>query len=327
MRPRLLSGCLSCALVLAACTPSPPPSSAGTAPPPSAPDAPRVTPSAPASDPAPEATSVAHPTPEPEPCGAFICRRFPSAAAALLHVLDVDRPRVLGVGESHTRAGTEAIASATSRFAHELLPAISERTSDLVVELLAPPSGCAPDTTEQVEREERQITQGQAAGNQHQFVALGHRAREVGVVPYILRARCEDLDAVAQAGDEGVLVLMETIARLTTQEVDRLLARQPLGDERMVVAYGGALHNDPNPRPGRESWSYGPKLAARTEGRYTAVDLIVPEHIQDTDAWRAFPWYDAVPPLTDDGCVLLEVAPRSWVLFFPTNVPAPGDAP
>lgn len=326
MRSALLTGSLGCAVMLNACTPSSPPSSVATpAPPPSA--SPKTDESVSAPHPSATGPSSSSSAPPPEPCGAFTCRRFPNAAPALLYVLEVDRPRALGVGESHALAGTEAIASATSRFAHELLPAIAERTSDLVVELVMPPSNCAPDTTQQVEREEREITQGQAASNQNQFVELGHRARAVGVVPYILHARCEDLDAIARAGDEGVLVLMETIARLTIREVDRLLARQPPGDERMVVAYGGALHNDVNPRPGRERWSYGPELAARTQGRYTAIDLIVPEHIQDTDSWRAFPWYDAVPPLTDDGCVLLELAPRSWVLFFPTNVPASAVGP
>lgn len=256
------------------------------------------------------------------PCDPFACLRFPTAAAALRHVLETDSPEVLGIGESHARAETEHIPSATARFTDELLPVIADRSHALVVELLAPPSDCRPETRERVDQEERAITEGQASANQNQYLRLGHEAKRLGVTPYILRATCGDLDAIAAAGEEGVLVMMETIARLTTQEVQRLLARRP--PERaqaMVLAYGGALHNDLAPRSGREGWSYGPHLQELTGGSYTELDLIVPEHIQDTDSWRAQPWYDAVPPLTSAGSVLLQVAPRRWVLFLSTSPP------
>lgn len=258
-----------------------------------------------------------------EPCDPFTCLRFPTAAAALLHVLELDAPEALGVGESHARAQSEHIASATARFTSELLPAIAERSEALVVELLAPPSDCRRETRERVAQEEREITEGQASTNQNQFLQLGHEAKRLGVTPYILRATCDDLDAIAAAGEEGVLVIMETIAHLTVQEVERLLARRPPERARhMVLAYGGALHNDLAPRPGRERWSYGPRLQELTGGSYTELDLIVPEHIQDTDSWRAQPWYDSVPALSPESSVLLQIAPRRWVLFLSASRPA-----
>lgn len=193
-----------------------------------------------------------------------------------------------------------------------------------MVELLAPRADCTPESAEQVKQEQRQITQGQASTNQNEFVALGHRARELGVTPYILRATCEDLEAIAQAGDDAVLVMMETIARRTTLEFERHLRAGSTEAPPLVVAYGGALHNDLAPRPGREAWSYGPGVRDLTQGSYTALDLIVPEHITDSDGWRAFPWYSSIPELDEHSAVLLEVAPRSWVLFFP-KTPSPSE--
>ena len=57
--------------------------------------------------------------------------------------------------------------------------------------------------------------------------------------------------------------------------------------DRLVVAYGGAMHNDLLPREGRADFSFGPSLAEATGGQYVELDLVIPEQIKDTDAWRA----------------------------------------
>src|SRR5688572_30021637 len=77
------------------------------APPPQAAQAPTsaaaAAPAPPAALPARAAASAA-PADEGEPCGAQLCRRFSSAAAALRHVLR-EQPLMLGLGEAHTPAG------------------------------------------------------------------------------------------------------------------------------------------------------------------------------------------------------------------------------
>ena len=45
------------------------------------------------------------------------------------------------------------------------------------------------------------------------------------------------------------------------------------------------------PKPDRAAWSFGPDLVKATGGRYVELDVFVPESIQDTDAWKAMPWY------------------------------------
>ncbi len=78
------------------------------------------------------------------------------------------------------------------------------------------------------------------------------------------------------------------------------------------------MHNDISPRRGNEAWSFGPDLAKHTEGRYVALDLIVPEYIADTPPWRALPWVAHFDPAAHpEKTTLFNPEPGSFVLVFP----------
>lgn len=145
---------------------------------------------------------------------------------------------------------------------------------------------------------------------------MGHIARQLGVVPDILRASCDDLRAIA-APDGGVLAYMETIARLSARDLTHASSRAP-SQRPLVLAYGGALHNDAVPRAARATWSFGPALIEATHGRYLEIDLVVPELIADTDSWRAFPWYAAYRSAapTPSETLLIPWGERSFALIF-----------
>lgn len=241
-----------------------------------------------------------------------------SSRDALAAVLERDRPSVIGFGEAHTPSGFTARPT-VRRFSEDLLPILAPTSSALIVELLAPPSGCEAEK-QATQREAEQVTQGQAETNQSDYLKLGQRSRELGVVPDILRASCGDMKAIADAGEEGVLVMMETIARLTGAAVIERSGRAPRERPR-VLAYGGALHNDQNPRPERDAWSYAKQLREATHDRYVEIDLIVPELVADTPAWQSFAWFSAYEELAPKtrGALLLETAPRSYALVFAPN--------
>jgi len=59
-------------------------------------------------------------------------------------------------------------------------------------------------------------------------------------------------------------------------------------------------------------------LARRTAGRYVELDVIVPELVKDTEAWRAQPWY-AHYDATEAGAhaLLYNPAPGSYALILP----------
>jgi len=228
-------------------------------------------------------------------CGKLTCYSFSTAAEALQALLEAHQPVVVAFGEAHAPQHF-AGASTVSRFTQQLLPVLAPQSNRLLVELLAPPkSGCGQAQVA-AQKESDQITSGQKQENKNEYLLLGNQARQRKVVPDILRASCEDLAHIA-APEGGVLAYMETIARLFERDVTEALRRsratQNDPTRPLVLTYGGALHNDVLPRAGRETWSFAPTLVQTAEGRFLEVDLIVPELITASDAWRSFAWYDA----------------------------------
>jgi hypothetical protein len=301
--------------LLAACGPS------SQAEPPAIPPAPAASTKAPA--PAPTASAPPAPDPgppAPEACGELGCQLFDTPEAAFAAIL-ADKPLVVGIGESHAQKGSEGVPSSTRRFTEKLLPMLAGKASDLVLEIWVSEGKCGKEKEKQVAEQQKPVTQSQAQNNQNEFVTLGDAAYALGVKPHILKASCADYDAIAKAGPDSVIVMLEMITRLMDEKVRALLTRNAAaGADKIVLTYGGALHNDLVPRPGREKWSFGPGLAATTQGRYAEVDLIVPEFIQDSDAWKALPWYphydkNAHPTKT----TLFRPAKGSFVLIFPRS--------
>lgn len=271
-----------------------------------------------------EATPGSSTDPAVDRCGALACRHFDTPEAAFARVLRSD-PRVLAIGESHAPRGMESVESATARFSRLLLPKLKGRTRSLIVELMLPDPNCKTEA-ETVRKEQRVVTEAQSKESQNEFVAMGHLARALGIVPYPLRPNCDELAEITNAGDDMVVHMLETIATLSARAAKDLLAR----GEQMVVLYGGALHNDLEPPPEHLSWSFGPELSAATGGRYVSLDLIVPEFIRDTEVWRALPWYSHFDPgARPDETTLLELGPDSFVLVFPrgTSGSADGSGP
>lgn len=255
-------------------------------------------------------------------CGGLGCKTYPSAAAALEAILAAEKPLVIAIGEAHAQRGAKADSS-TKRFTDELLAVVQGKASDLVVEAMLPPAGCKPQV-EQVREKQKAATAPQAQTNQNEYVVLGNEARKRGIVPDLLRPSCEDLDGIEKAGDAAIDASLKTIARLTVQQVDKLLARnEKLGQDRAVIAYGGALHNDLAPGPGKEDWSYAKKLMERSKGRYVEIDLFVPDFVRDDETWRKFEWrahYDPTQNL--DRAVVFKPRDHGYVVILPKKEPS-----
>jgi hypothetical protein len=247
------------------------------------------------------------------------CTQYDSPRAALARVI-ASGPLVLAVGEAHAPLGA-SVDAAAKRFAAELLPAIAPRASDLLVELMMPPRGCA-DAAEEVRQKQAAVTSRQAATDQDDYVAMGERARALGVVPDVLRPSCADMDRVRTAGGEGeaIAASLDLIARLSREQAARLAARDARSDAdagKMVIVYGGLLHNDLAPSGEAARWSYAPALDAEVGGRLVSLDLIVPEFIGDDASWAALPWRAHYDPARLGGKVtLFRTGDRSFVLVF-----------
>jgi hypothetical protein len=258
--------------------------------------------------------------PAPRPCGALDCLAFATPEAAFAYVLK-SAPRVLAIGEAHAQEGTAGIHSSTRRFAEQLLPLLTGKSKHIVIELLL--ANCKQATVSGVAKQQAPVTEHQAKGNQNEFLTLGKVAQGLGIEPQALSPDCAEYESVIAAGDDGVERLLGLVAETTTKAVEALLAKPETAGE-ILLTYGGALHNDLYPQPGQEAWSFGPKLAADTGGHYVELDLIVPEFVKDSEAWRKLPWFPAFDRdhLTDEA-LLYRPAPNSFALIFPkTGAPA-----
>lgn len=257
---------------------------------------------------------------EPRACGALDCLAFATPEAAFAYVL-AQNPRVLAVGEAHAQEGTTGIRSSTRRFAEQLMPLLSGKAKHIVIELLL--ANCQAKTVERAAQTQAPVTAHQAKTNQNEFLTLGKYAQRLGIEPQALAPDCAEYDRVAAAGEDGVAGLLTLVARETQKSVEALLAMPATSDE-LIVTYGGALHNDLTPRAGQESWSFGPALALASHGRYLEIDLIVPEFVKDTEAWRALPWFRAFDreQLTSE-TLLYRPAANSFALIFPKTETTP----
>ena len=225
---------------------------------------------------------------------------------------------MLAVGEAHAQKGSEAVSSTAKRFGAQLLPIVRGRASDIVIELLLANGSCGKKTEERVAEKQKPVTENQAASNQNEFVELGTVAKKQGTEPHALTPNCDEFNAISGAGEDVVDRMLTTVAAASTRTLEALLKHRP--PAALLLAYGGALHNDLVPRPGRERWSFGPHFADVTGGKYVELDLIVPEYVKDTEAWRAFPWYSAYAERKGPhGALLYTIAPHSFTLIFPRS--------
>ena len=282
--------------------------------------------SAPASS-APAAPSVASadaPT-SGRPCGELGCLAFATPEAAFAHALSA-APRVIALGEAHVQKDAPKVKSTVRRFAEELLPKLEGRASDLVIELVTTNGSCGKAVEKDVANRQKPVTEPQAATNQNQYVALGAVAKKYGIAPHALVPECEELRAVTQAGEADIERMLVLIADATVRETEKLVASAD--PKRAIVLYGGALHNDLEPRPGRETWSFGPRLAKVVAGRYVEIDLVIPEFVKPTPTWQAFPWYAPFTALAPSPeTILYRTSSASYVLIFPRSAPAARPSP
>jgi hypothetical protein len=196
-----------------------------------------------------------------------------------------------------------------------LLPRLAPRASDLVIELWLANGSCGK-VEQKVQKQQSAVTAPQAAGNQNEFLELGHRAKALGIMPHALVPSCEQYQKIAGAGAADIEEMLTMIKKVTQRDVQELLAKRPV--ERLVVAYGGAMHNDLVPREGRGDFSFGPELSHATDGNYVELDLVIPEQIKDTDAWRSMPWYPHYSrEKAGSEAYLYSWAPHAYALFFP----------
>jgi hypothetical protein len=231
-------------------------------------------------------------------------------------------PLVLGVGELHQTADTAGIASSLSRFTRQIWPLLAARVSDLIVETWVTDGACGKAEAATVGDVAR--TTERPAATENEIVALLTRAKASGARAHILKVSCAEyrLLAPAAAGGERRPVDFEHMLALVEHKLEgtltEVLATRPAGDAgKLIVVYGGALHNDLHPDPVLARFSYGLRAFHATAGRYRELDLYVPAYLERNPAMRGEPWFALWQRAAAPGRpVLIRRSPDSFIVVF-----------
>jgi hypothetical protein len=237
-------------------------------------------------------------------------------AAAVASLIQPDT-RVLGFGELHARTDRPASTapSVLSRFTTEILPSLAPRVSDLVIETWQIDSSCgavAAKATESLRAATRR-----PATTPGELETLVTAATRLHIPRHGMRVTCQDYRALSAGDDDAIIHMMD----LTTSELTRIvkgLLRRPVGSQRLILVYGGALHNDRSPAPGLATWSYAGAVDAASDRGFLEIDLIAPDLARSDPATAAQPWAALLG--SSRRVVTFHRGERSHVIILPSSV-------
>lgn len=261
----------------------------------------------------------------------------PSAEGALAEALRA-RPRVVAFGEYHQTHATVKLTSPLRRFTEQLLPGLAPRAADIVVETWVTQGQCGKQE-EAVATEVPKTTQRPAA-TESELVTMIKRAKAGGVAPHILTLSCKDyeglLDDKGAVDYEKLLALLRDLlakgAKEALARLDRAAGKDAAGTEaggkevavgkeaadRLVLIYGGALHNDLEPDEAMRRYAFGQELQEVSGGRYLEIDLYVPEYVDKDPQITKQRWWAAYRRAARPGKVaLVRRGPASYAILFP----------
>jgi hypothetical protein len=194
---------------------------------------------------------------------------------------------------------------------------MKRRVSDLIVETWVSEGNCGVEETEAVE--EIAKTTERPAETEDEVVTLHKAARASNIIPHILELKCDQyrklIGADGELDAERLLVLVKKLLAekakwLHQKNVER-------NSTRTVVIYGGAVHNDVDPKADLASFSFAYELDTAADGRYVELDLFVPELIAGEE-WKEEPWYPYFQRhASAKETLLIETSSQSYALFFP----------
>lgn len=248
--------------------------------------------------------------------GCVPCSVVASPLAGFKRVLE-RKPAILAVGEYHELNGAPKVPSAIRRFTSDLLPALQGKVTSLVVETWMLNGKCGAAEKQATAAVEK--TTQRPASTEDEVTTLLDRTYKMGVKNHILLIDCDDyrsmLDDAGELDGEASLLLVKRKVEAKALEV---LEREEGGTpEKVLLLYGGALHNDLEPLPDWRAYSFGPALSKETGGRTLELDLLIPEYVEGDEDLAKEPWFPAALALSAAGkTVLINPHPDVYLLLF-----------
>ena len=234
---------------------------------------------------------------------------YPDAKTAMAAVIAEAGPaKVYAVGEYHpTRLAKNARAPVT--WFGQLLDLLRTRSRHLVLEAWLD-DGCASKKSL-----EAQVAQTTGRGPSTDLDALVMKSANQRIVPHGLAMTCIEQGALFDGrGGLDVFRLLELITTKLQATTLPLVA-----NDRAVIVYGGALHNDLYPRWQLESLSYAVPLQEALGGGVVEIDLVVPEIIAPMAMVRSEAWFPLIGQSAPDRALVWKRGPHSFVVILPSQ--------
>jgi len=242
---------------------------------------------------------------------------FDNTAQIMARLLE-EKPRVIAFGEVHEVTGGAKARSALSHFTDELLALTTVRgASDLIVETWVTTGNCGKSETQAVAKVEKHIQRPKHVKTELEI--LIERAVQMGLKPHILTITCDEYRSIQpDAGEVDYIKLLSVVTAALKREIDATLAKAK--PEKTVLVYGGAVHNDLQPRAELKDFTFGPAVSAEVGGHYLEVDLYVPEFIERDPEIVKESWYPLYKKKAKPGKpTLVKRAPGSYIVLFPRS--------
>jgi hypothetical protein len=258
-------------------------------------------------------------------------RVFDSPAEALAAVM-AEKPRVLGIGEYHEiENGPKAPSALHHLLVDGMFDGVAPRASHLVLETWVTEGRCGKKEKQVAKKVEEDTERPDTT--EDELVTLIKKARAAGVQPGILTVSCvEYLTMIDAKGEIDYVRLLALITDHLEREIRAALDEDKArngkaGKDRVVLVYGGALHNDYYPRKELADYSYARAIRKATGEHYVEVDLYVPEFIARDSTIPTEPWYKLVDTIPAGKTGLVQRGPHSYILLFARTPGAETAAP
>jgi hypothetical protein len=235
-------------------------------------------------------------------------REAPTTAAAIAMILaENPNPMVFAIGEYHQTRNAIPAASPLARFTQEIIGMLEPYAGHLVVEAWLDAACWKESQQKIVAAIQRSET------TQMEVMRLMRSSSKRHLQPHTLPITCIEYDAVIDAsGHVDFLLLLELIT-VKLGETTRSL----LSNDRAVIVYGGALHNDLYPRWPLETLSYAQSLSRDLGGRVLEIDLVVPEIVAPLPMIRQEPWFPLLGRASPKRVIVWQRGPASYVVILP----------
>ncbi len=249
-------------------------------------------------------------------CGGTPCERYPSARAAFQRVLQ-EPTAILAIGEYHELEGAPKVPSALKHFTGELLPLLKGKATSLIAETWMTNGKCG-EVEKQATQEVQRVTK-RPESTEDELTTMMNASHAMGVANHILVISCDEYKGMLdEKGELDALQSLLLVKRKVEQKADEVREKGEGGVVgKMLVLYGGALHNDLHPTVDYAPYSFGPALRAVTDGHYVELDLLVPEYGALDDDVKNEAWFlEATRLAAPSGAVLVRPAADVYVLVF-----------